>query len=74
MVKVFCSELRQRICDVGLELMDRHGQVTPGPGVDRIRRRIQRMYRAAPVWRFGGGTNEIQRSIIAQHGLGLPRG
>jgi alkylation response protein AidB-like acyl-CoA dehydrogenase len=74
MVKVFNSELRQRVCDVGLEVMDRHGAVTPAPAVDRIRRRLQRMYRAAPVWRFGGGTNEVQRNIIAQYGLGLPRG
>jgi alkylation response protein AidB-like acyl-CoA dehydrogenase len=74
MVKVFNSELRQRVCDVGLEVMDRYGAVVPAPGADRIVRRLQRMYRAAPVWRFGGGTNEVQRNIIAQHGLGLPRG
>jgi alkylation response protein AidB-like acyl-CoA dehydrogenase len=73
MVKVFNSELRQRVCNLGLEIMDVHGQIVPGPGADRIRRRLQRMYRAAPVWRFGGGTNEVQRDIIAQRGLGLPR-
>jgi alkylation response protein AidB-like acyl-CoA dehydrogenase len=32
------------------------------------------MYRQAPYLRFGGGTNEIQRDIIAQRGLMLPRG
>jgi alkylation response protein AidB-like acyl-CoA dehydrogenase len=32
------------------------------------------MYRQAPYLRFGGGTNEIQRDIIAQRGLALRRG
>jgi hypothetical protein len=26
-----------------------------------------------PVYGFGGGTNEIQRDLIAQFGLGLAR-
>jgi alkylation response protein AidB-like acyl-CoA dehydrogenase len=73
MAKVFGSELRQRVCDVGLAVMDLHGQGTRDPDALLLQRRLQRMYRAAPVWRFGGGTNEVQRDIIAQHGLGLPR-
>lgn len=28
--------------------------------------------RSSPVWRFGGGTNEVQLDIIAQRGLGCP--
>jgi alkylation response protein AidB-like acyl-CoA dehydrogenase len=31
------------------------------------------LYRQAPYLRFGGGTNEVQRDIIAQRGLGLAR-
>jgi alkylation response protein AidB-like acyl-CoA dehydrogenase len=73
MVKVFNSELRQRVCDVGLEVMGLHGQIAPASTAGQTHRRLQRMYRASPVWRFGGGTNEVQRDIIAQHGLGLPR-
>jgi alkylation response protein AidB-like acyl-CoA dehydrogenase len=29
--------------------------------------------RSAPINTFGGGTNEIQRELIAQFGLGMPR-
>jgi 3-oxocholest-4-en-26-oyl-CoA dehydrogenase alpha subunit len=34
--------------------------------------RIERSHRAALILTFGGGTNEIQRDIIAAAGLGLP--
>jgi alkylation response protein AidB-like acyl-CoA dehydrogenase len=34
--------------------------------------RIERAYRGALILTFGGGTNEIQRDIIAAAGLGLP--
>ena len=34
--------------------------------------RIGRAHRAALILTFGGGTNEVQRDIIAAAGLGLP--
>ena len=30
-------------------------------------------FRLSPIFRFGGGTNEVQRDIVAGAGLGLPR-
>ena len=34
--------------------------------------RVDMMYRNALILTFGGGTNEVQRDIIAMAGLGLP--
>ena len=38
-----------------------------------LKSRLERMYRSALILTFGGGTNEVQRDIIAMVGLGLPR-
>ena len=44
---------------------------------DRPRRscssRLERKYRSLIILTFGGGTNEVQRDLIAMFGLGLPR-
>jgi 3-oxocholest-4-en-26-oyl-CoA dehydrogenase alpha subunit len=37
-----------------------------------LRGRLERAYRASLILTFGGGTNEVQRDIIAFAGLGLP--
>jgi len=34
--------------------------------------RLERMYRSALILTFGGGTNEVQRDIIAMAGLQMP--
>jgi alkylation response protein AidB-like acyl-CoA dehydrogenase len=38
-----------------------------------LRGRIERSYQGVLVLTFGGGTNEIQRDIVAMLGLGMPR-
>jgi 3-oxocholest-4-en-26-oyl-CoA dehydrogenase alpha subunit len=35
--------------------------------------RLERSYRGTLILTFGGGTNEIQRDLIAIFGLGMPR-
>jgi len=74
MVKLFWSEMSQRLHDVAMEIL--------GPGAvywngepravwnGRWLRSYQ-YYRAATIF---AGTSEIQRNIIAQRVLGLPRG
>ena len=38
-----------------------------------LRGRLEKYYRMSLVLTFGGGTNEIQRDIICQAGLRMPR-
>ncbi|NRA42867.1 MAG: acyl-CoA dehydrogenase family protein, partial [Pseudomonadales bacterium] len=38
-----------------------------------LRGRLETLYRTASIITFGGGTNEIQRDLIARGGLGMPK-
>jgi 3-oxocholest-4-en-26-oyl-CoA dehydrogenase alpha subunit len=38
-----------------------------------LQSRLERYYRSLLILTFGGGTNEVQRDLIAMFGLGLPR-
>jgi alkylation response protein AidB-like acyl-CoA dehydrogenase len=48
------------------------GLIKSGPGTI-LRGRLEMYYRTALVFTFGGGVNEVQRDIIAQVGLQMPR-
>jgi alkylation response protein AidB-like acyl-CoA dehydrogenase len=72
-VKVFGSESFIRIYGWLLEVLGQEGYLKDAwPGA-RLRGRVERYYRTSIVLTFGGGTNEVQRDIIAMTGLGMPR-
>jgi len=73
MAKVFVSELAQRVADAGSEILGLNGQLHPEEPAAHVHGRLQWLYRTAPLLAFGGGTNEVQRNIIAMLGYGLPR-
>ena len=74
MVKVWGSELRHRLADAAVDILGRFGLLSKASGaIAPIAGEAERTYRWAPTVRFAGGTNEVQRNIIAQRGLGLPR-
>src|SRR5438094_458816 len=73
MAKVYVTELNARLASVGMEILGLAGQLAPDDPAAPLHGRLQWLYMTAPLQRFGGGTNEIQRCIIAQRGLGLPR-
>jgi alkylation response protein AidB-like acyl-CoA dehydrogenase len=75
MAKVWSSELRYRLNSLAMDLLGRAGALSRESGdAAPLGGRLEAAYRGSPVLRFGGGTNEVQRNIIAQRGLGLPRG
>jgi len=72
-VKVFGTELMLQINTVLLEIMGLYGQVQRGDERAPAGGLVEHHYRDDLFFTFGGGTNEIQRDIIAMVGLGLPK-
>ena len=72
--KLFSTELDQRIADTGLKLLGTYGQLMKDSPHTKMNGRLPSMYLYATTSTIGGGTSEVQRNIIAQRGLGLPRG
>ncbi|HYQ36241.1 MAG TPA: acyl-CoA dehydrogenase family protein, partial [Mycobacterium sp.] len=70
--KIFTSELRQRIADLALDLLGPDGLLAHRSQRAPLAGKFERLYRAAPLMRFGGGANEVLRDIIAQRGHGMP--
>lgn len=69
--KVFGTELTQRVAGELMEILDRNGCRS---GHDApLRGALESAVRTAVLNTFGGGANEIQRTIIAMAGLGMPR-
>jgi len=73
MEKVFVSEVVQRITNRGMEILGLYSQVRKGSKRAPLRGNVEYYYRWSIVETIWAGTSEIQRSIIAQRGLGLPR-
>jgi alkylation response protein AidB-like acyl-CoA dehydrogenase len=70
--KIFTSELRQRIADLAIDVLGPDGLMahrSPGAPLGGF---FERLYRVSPLMRFGGGTNEVLRDVIAQRGHGMP--
>jgi len=74
LAKVSGTELRTRIASTAMDLLGRYGALSKESGdLAPVEGRMEWTFRIAPIFRFGGGTNEVMRDIIASAGLGLPR-
>jgi len=71
--KVFGTEFATEAYRLLMEVLGANAYVREGSAGAVLAGRIERMHRSALILTFGGGTNEIQRDLIAIFGLGLPR-
>jgi alkylation response protein AidB-like acyl-CoA dehydrogenase len=74
MAKVYGSELNRRFGNEAVAVLGLAGQIQPGSRWAPLQGRLARSFLAGYSYTVAGGTSEIQRNIIAQRGLGLPRG
>ena len=70
--KVFGTEFAVEAYRLLMEVLGASGDVRSGSPGAVLAGRIERAHRAALILTFGGGTNEVQRDIIAATALGLP--
>jgi alkylation response protein AidB-like acyl-CoA dehydrogenase len=70
--KVFGTEFATEAYRLLMEVLGANAYVREGSPGAVLSGRIERMHRAALILTFGGGTNEVQRDIVAAAGLGLP--
>ncbi len=71
-VKVYASEFFVEAYRLLMEVIGAAGTIhRRSPGAV-LAGRLERMYRSALILTFGGGTNEVQRDIIAMAGLQMP--
>ena len=73
MLKLYSSELQQRIAATYLHLLGLYGLLGSGSPLAPANGRHGSAYVSAVSATIAGGTSEIQRGIIATRGLGLPK-
>jgi alkylation response protein AidB-like acyl-CoA dehydrogenase len=71
--KVYGSEFALEAYRSLSEIVGQSAYLVEGSHGAVLRGRLEREARAQTIFTFGGGTNEIQRDLIAWLGLGLPR-
>ncbi len=71
--KVFGTEFFTEAYRLLLEVVGPGGQLRLGSPDAALAGRIERAMQGTLILTFGGGTNEVQRDLIALFGLGLPR-
>jgi alkylation response protein AidB-like acyl-CoA dehydrogenase len=72
MTKIFTSELEQRLANTAMQILGLYGPLSEGERAP-YDGYIGWEYKFSLMQAVGGGSNEIERILIAIAGLGLPR-
>jgi hypothetical protein len=72
-IKVFGTEFYLEAFKLLFEIVGQVGYVKRGSPESVLSSRLEQLYRGLLILTFGGGTNEVQRELIAMFGLGMPR-
>jgi alkylation response protein AidB-like acyl-CoA dehydrogenase len=71
--KVYGTEMYIRIYGALMEIIGPAAYLRRGSPEAVLGAHLERAYQGTLILTFGGGTNEIQRDLIAMFGLGMPR-
>ncbi|MEZ5252906.1 MAG: acyl-CoA dehydrogenase family protein [Microthrixaceae bacterium] len=72
-IKIFGTEFYLEAFQLLMEVLGPRSYLHRHSPAEAIKGRLEMMYRSLVILTYGGGTNEIQRDLIAMFGLGLPR-
>ena len=73
MSKLFGTELVQRVANTAMNIIDMKCLLSHESDLSPLEGAVQKMYLSSFSSTIAAGTSEIQRNIIADRGLGLPR-
>jgi alkylation response protein AidB-like acyl-CoA dehydrogenase len=71
--KVFGTEFYTEAYRLLMEILGPEASIKKGSPEAVLRGSLERAYQGTLILTFGGGTNEVQRDLIAIFGLGMPR-